>query len=232
MKKIYVTLFMATLCSSASLFAQDAPDKKYFLGGSLGYATTDEQRINTTGSGPVVDLIQGTSISITPEFGFFIRKNVALGLKVSYFHRNTTLVNDVFSKVKSNNLDFSPFVRFLIPLWKSRFSVYNDLGVVAGFGKEKTELKPSNSTIVNMKGEAKTTHLGAFYEPGLQFRIKDNINLMATLGNLFNLDYTKKKETVTQTGATKEGNSDYVNAGINNDFFALNSFRLGVNLLF
>lgn len=224
MKKIYVTMFMAALCSSASLFAQDAPAKKYFLGGSVGFnSQTQKNGVGTDGAGQPIFMTgksTNSTFSVTPEFGFFIRENTALGIKLGFTH---TSGDNYYT---SNSFSASPFVRFIIPLWKSRFSVYNDLGISAAYGKNTESM--GGSVIL---GDAKTLNLGAFYEPGLQFRLKNNINLMATLGNLFAYSYFQKKVTGIGNSSWETTTSGH-SAGINSSFFGLNSFRLGVNLLF
>lgn len=219
-------MFVAALCSSASLFAQDAPAKKFFLGGSVGFnSSTRENTVNTSvpGSGamPVYVTTKSTNATYTiaPEFGFYIRKNTALGIKLGYSHTG----GDNLSTY--NSFTASPFVRFIVPLWSSRFSVYNDLGISAGYSKG------SESTSGGLPGDSKILNLGAFYEPGIQFRLKNNINLIATLGNLFNYSYQKKTVEAEADRFVKTTNTGH-SASINNDFFAFNSFRLGINLLF
>jgi hypothetical protein len=220
MKKIYGTMFVAALCSSASLFAQDAPAKKYFLGGSVGFNSTTQE--NTTGAFPNYVTTKGTNTTYTvaPEFGFYIRKNTALGIKLAYSHSGG---DNLYT---SNSYVASPFVRFIVPIGSSRFSVYNDLGISAGYSENMEGMAGGG-----LVGDAKTLNLGAFYEPGIQFRLKHNINLMATLGNLLNYDYHNKTVKAQNDRSVKTSNTGH-NVGINNDFFAFNSFRLGVNLLF
>ena len=225
MKKLYGTMFAAALFSSAGLFAQDAPAKKYFVGGSVGFnSTTQENTVNTvpsgTGAPSVYATTKGTNTtySIAPEFGFYIRKNTALGIKLGYSHSGGD------NLYKSNSYTASPFVRFIVPIGSGRFSVYNDLGISAGYSE-------NGESMSSGPGDAKTINLGAFYEPGLQFRLKNNINLMATLGNLFNYNYHEKTVRNQIDRFVKTRNTGH-NVGINSDFFAFNSFRLGINLLF
>ncbi len=42
-------------------------------------------------------------------------------------------------KVKTNYYTFRPFIRFEIPLWQSRFSIYNDLGIYGMYAKNNRE---------------------------------------------------------------------------------------------
>ena len=231
MKKFYGTMFVAALFSSATVFAQDAPAKKFFIGGTGGFSSGKSQQLaNTVPSGPpnyVVVENKGTQYYIAPEFGFYIKQHVALGIKLGYRHI------DGDNTYGSNEFSASPFVRFVIPIGKSRFSVYNDLGISAGFGKY-VELVPVDG--IGRSADAKTFNLGAFYEPGLQFRLKNNISLLGTLGNLFNYNYNQKKQTLrydpmlpaNTPSVTSSGHS----VGINSDSFAFNSIRVGINLLF
>lgn len=225
MKKLYGTMFVAAIFSSATVFAQDAPAKKFFLGGTAGFTTTKQKSVVNTNPDPNTAPVYASGEStnnvytIAPEFGFYIRPNTALGIKLGYSHSG----GDNLSTYNSYNV--SPFVRFIIPIGKGRFSVYNDLGVLAGYTES---IESMSSGIV---GDAKILNLGAFYEPGLQFRLKDNINLLATLGNLINYNYYNKKIT-SQTDRNVKNTTNSHNLGINSDFFAFNSFRLGINLLF
>lgn len=221
-------MFVAALFSGATVFAQDAPAKKFFLGGTAGFSSVkNESLVNTVPSGTpnyVAVESKSTQYTIAPEFGFYIKQNVALGIKLSYVHSGGDNVYDY------DNFLAAPFVRFIVPIGSSRFSVYNDLGVSAGFGKN------TENTSLGLAADAKTFDLGAFYEPGLQFRLKNNINLLATLGNLFNYNYNQKKLTLKDNpmvpANTPSTTSSGHHIGINSDFFAFNSFRVGVNILF
>jgi len=231
MKKLYGTMFVAALFSSATVFAQDAPAKKFFLGGTAGFSSVkNESLVNTVPSGTpnyVVVESKSNQYTIAPEFGFYIKQHVALGIKLSYNH---TGGDNIYN---ADNYFASPFVRFVIPIGNSRFSMYNDLGVSVGYSKSVDHMLVDG---VGRSADAKALNLGAFYEPGLQFRLKNNINLLATLGNLFNYDYNQKKRTLkydpTLPANMPSTTSSSHNFGINSDFFAFNSFRVGVNFLF
>lgn len=216
-------MFVAALFSSATVFAQDAPAKKFFLGGTAGFSTQSRENVTNTNPGgtPVYATTESdyNTYNIAPEFGFYIRPNTALGIKLAYAHTGGSNVTSY------NSYTASPFVRFIIPIGKGRFGVYNDLGISAGY-MENSESLPSGAF-----GDAKTLNMGAFYEPGIQFRLKSNINLLATLGNLINYDYVNKKITSKVDAAVKSTMNTHT-FGINSDFFAFNSFRIGVNLLF
>jgi hypothetical protein len=224
MKKLYGTMFAAALISSATVFAQDAPAKKFFLGGTAGFSSAKNQslvNISPAGTPPnyVVTESSSNGFNITPEFGFYVKENVALGIKLGYNHSGGKNLQTTNSYVAA------PFVRFNVPIGKSRFSVYNDLGLSVGYIETNEHLGDGQPA------DAKMLNLGAFYEPGLQFRLKNNINLLATLGNLFNYDYHRKQLKLEQDPSKKTTSSGHY-VGINSDFFALNSFRLGINLLF
>ncbi|SIN79061.1 outer membrane beta-barrel protein [Chitinophaga niabensis] len=225
MKKLYGTMFVTALFSSATVFAQDAPAKKFFIGGTAGFSSVKNEVVYNTspaGTPPNFVVSEGSStntFNIAPEFGFYIKENVALGIKLGYSHTGGKNLQS------SNSYVAAPFVRFNIPIGKSRFSVYNDLGLAVGYSATNEHLADGQPA------DAKTLNLGAFYEPGLQFRLKNNINLLATLGNLFNYEY-HSKQVKPELDPTKKATSSGHFVGINNDFFAFNSFRIGVNFLF
>ncbi|WP_343307530.1 hypothetical protein AAHN97_10365 [Chitinophaga niabensis] len=225
MKKLYGTMFVAALFSSATVFAQDVPAKKFFLGGTAGFSTVKNQSVyNTSPVGTPPNFVvsggsRSSQFNIAPEFGYYIKENVALGIKLGYSHTGGENLQS------SNSYVAAPFVRFNVPIGKSRFSVYNDLGLSAGYSQTNEHLADGQPA------DAKILNLGAFYEPGLQFRLKNNINLLATLGNLFNYDY-HRKQLKPEQDPTKKAVSTGHFVGINSDFFSLNSVRIGVNLLF
>lgn len=219
MKKIYGTMFVAALCSSASLFAQDAPDKKYFLGGTVGAFTRKVEDVQNVGGTPIGNTTKSNGVSIYPEFGFYIKKNTALGIKLGYSRSKSAGTDEYIY----NSYRFAPFVRYLVPLWNSRFTIYNDLGVSAGLSKGEGDSPTGNIS--------KSTQLGAFYEPGLQFRLKNNISLLASMGNFLTYDYSRSRITSKQDPVYKTTTTDHT-LGISSNFLSLDNFRIGANLLF
>ena len=220
MKKFYQFKSLFLLATELLLCSVSMAQKKFFLGGSLGFNSNQNDGLM---QGPTGDytVIRNKSygFSVAPEFGFFLKEKVALGIRLSYANNITKAEN---GDITSPYYSVSPFVRFIIPLWSSRFSIYNDLGIFGSYSEATTYLMGSRET--------KMMQLGAFYRPGIQFRLKDNINLLATMGDLVSYNYTSQKHRY-YTDPIPDMKGNYHNFGISNNY-GINSFMLGVNFLF
>ncbi len=161
---------------------EQLPVKNNLIGAGLSFST---------GKSDVPDgsTFDGKSFSISSNitYAHYIKKNVALGVIVSYSHSKEGVIdNSNYTLVpkKANAGYLAPFVRLDIPLWKSRFSIFNDLGISGSYSKSRTDYTGYESIEEDAWG------LGAFYRPGLMFRLKSNISLQLAYGQLFSYDYT------------------------------------------
>lgn len=225
MKKCYLMKGLLLLAAGMFLCSVSMAQKKYFLGGGLGFNSINNDGLmrDPAGNYTVVNT-KTRAFNISPEFGFFLNDKTALGIRLSYAN-NVTRVDG--GDITNPSYSVSPFVRFIIPLWTSRFSIYNDLGIYGTYWKATTYLEGSRET--------KATSLGAFYRPGIQFRLKENINLLASFGNLLNYDYTSQKHhyhsSPTPTTPMPDMKNSAHSFGITSNY-GINSFQLGVNFLF
>lgn len=222
MKKIYRFKGLFLLATGLLICSVSMGQKKFFLGGSLGFNSIQNDGLMY---GPTGDYIvvpnKSYGFSVAPEFGFFLKEKVALGIRLSYSNNVTKVENG--DDITRPYYSISPFVRFIIPLWTSRFSIYNDLGLSGSYSETTTYMEASRET--------KTMQLGVFYRPGIQFRLKDNINLLATMGDLLHYNYTSEKHQYYAGGPIPDLKGSFHSFGISNNY-GINSFMLGVNFLF
>lgn len=207
-----LSLCTATLLLAGTLTMQ-AQEKKNFIGGSLGFSSNKTPNVLTD-----IDEKRQT-FSANLAYAHYIRPKLALGLKAEFYYDKynySVAVPPENNENKSTTASFSPFARYDIPLWKSKFAVFNDLGVSGIIGKVENEGNDQ---------ELKTFGVGAFYQPGISFRAADRIGLQASFGNLFTARYTTEKNENTDLKST----NSYV--GINGRW-GIDSFTFGVNLFF
>lgn len=221
MKKFYQLKGLFLLATGLLLCSVSMAQKKFFLGGSLGFNSDNNDGLmqGPTGDYTVVPN-KSYGFSVAPEFGFFLKEKVALGIRLSYANNVTKVENG--NDITRPYFGVSPFVRFIIPLWTSRFSIYNDLGISGSYSESSTYMEGSRET--------KTMQLGVFYRPGIQFRLKDNINLLATMGDLLRYNYISEKHRY-YTDPIPDLKGSHHHFGISNNY-GINSFMLGVNFLF
>ncbi|WP_343703148.1 hypothetical protein [Chitinophaga sp.] len=225
MKKSYLTLAftatMLTLCASP-LLAQEAPkEKKFFVGTGFNFSSQKSQNFIWDGSGiPTGRIERNTSTwGISPQFGWFLRPNFAIGVEASYYS-STTLEEDKPFKAWSAG----PFVRYIIPLWKTRLGVFND--AVIRYGGSKNYVFNANHFYLSKMRTAEVA-----YRPGLQFGLRHNINLLASLGPLLSYTYSEHKQHILDVPGIAETKSTTHNVGISNTF-DFDNLTIGVNFLF
>lgn len=225
MKKSYLTLAftatMLTLCASP-LLAQEAPkEKKFFVGTGFNYSNRTTQHFMLDGNGVPVGVTesQTSSWGISPQFGWFLRPNFAIGVEASYF--NSSLFEEDRPYL---NWSAGPFVRYIIPLWKTPLEIFNDAVITYGGGKNYV-FGPSHYYL------SKTRRAEIAYRPGLQCRLRHNINLLASLGPLLSYSYSEQKQQVLSASNLPETKSTAHNVGISNTF-DFDNLTIGVNFLF
>jgi len=209
MQRILLSLCTGTLLLFAQPKAQaqeqPPPFKKNLIGGNFGFSYA-----KTTSAVTGVDQTN-TNISFSPVYAYYIKPTMAIGASVVYSYITAVNINGE-DELKTNYYAFRPFIRFEIPLWQSRFAIYNDLGIYGMYAKNDRE--GSYPYDWNSWGA------GAFYEPGLMFRIKSNIALQASLGNLLSYSYQN------------DGGGYAHNFGIWSTRNGTNDFKIGINFLF
>lgn len=212
MQRILLSLCTGTLLlfvqPKAKAQEQQPPTfKKNLIGGGFSFSSSKSK-----GTAPDGGDSKNTELGTYITYVHYIKERVGLGVQASYLYaeRNYPLAN--VSNMKTNLYSFSPFVRLDIPLWESRFSIFNDLGVNGLYGKSSNDYN-------NNKSETETWSLGAFYTPGLMFRLKSNISLQLSYGQLLSYNYSRSGNNTSHTAGLRSGSS-------------IGDIAFGVNLLF
>jgi len=161
---------------------EQLPEKKNLIGAGLSFSTSKADVNVTRGN-----LAKATTFSIPVTYVHYLKKNVGLGVNLVYSHTKQDYVDVDISdllQIKNNGYSFSPFVRFDVPLWQSRFTVFNDLGIGGFYGETHILTDTGDNASYNWE-------LSAFYSPGLMFRLKSNISLQLSYGALISYSYNE-----------------------------------------
>jgi hypothetical protein len=211
MQRILLSLCTGTLLLfvQPKIQAQEHPPsvKRNLIGGSVGFGYAQQERNASTNHDRT-----NTAVSFSPVYAYYFRPNVAIGASLGYTYNKNKYFSNWQDIYTTSSYSFRPFIRFEIPLWQSRFAIYNDLGIYGGYVKNTVE---SDS----VKYSWSSWGTGAFYEPGLMFRLKSNIMLQASIGTLLSYDYNGGGGTYSH------------NFGIRNNR-GTDDFRLGINYMF
>ncbi|APD06634.1 hypothetical protein UJ101_01106 [Flavobacteriaceae bacterium UJ101] len=126
---------------------------KKFIGGSLQFERAEDSNKDKT-----------TSTKLIPQFGYFIKNDVAIGLGAGYQRTEMEAVNSDFKKY---TLD--PFIRkYWIP--SQRLGLFAQADASLGWGKEEND----GTTFV----------WGINVRPGVTYFFSDKIAFDSTLGRL------------------------------------------------
>ncbi len=160
---------------------EQEPFKKNLIGGNLSFFTS-----NAGGTEPNGGNYDGKTFAINATYIHYLKKNIGIGASVGYNHYATDYPDLNITTYKQNSYGFRPFIRFDIPLWQSRFSVFNDLGIGGDYSKSQSNYGTGEQINSNTWG------LEAFYNPGLMFRLKSNISLQASFASLVSYSYRNR----------------------------------------
>lgn len=143
MKKIVTLIAFALICSGA--YAQFNKGR-YLVGGSLGFsATTSKTKTNSATN----TNSHSTSLYVSPDAGYFIIDNVAVGASLNLSTSSTKGDGTDNSKTTSTNFTLTPMARY-----------YLDQGIFfhgqVGFGSASTKYKATGSNTTT------TTKYGVF----------------------------------------------------------------------
>ena len=173
-----VTLFL--FVQSQARAQEQEPFKKNLIGGNLSFSTS-----STGGTVPNGNNYDGNNFAINATYIHYLKKNIGIGASVGYNHYTMEYVGPI-STDKVNSYIFRPFIRFDIPLWQSRFSIFNDLGIGGDYSKMQTDYQGAEQVKSHNWG------LEAFYNPGLMFRLKSNISIQASFASLVSYNYRNR----------------------------------------
>lgn len=215
MQRILLSLCTGTLLlfvqPKAQAQEQSPPSsfKRHLIGGSVSFGYSNTHPANPPQPGTKATT---TTFSFAPTYAYYFKEHVAIGATLSYNYYSQKNYYDI-DETRTITYSFGPFIRFEIPLWQSRFSIYNDLGAYCTLNRHTTIDEGYSGTF---KGGG----AGAYYEPGIMFRIKSNVALQASIGQLLSYAYA-------------ESGGDYSHSfGIRSNRNGTNDFKIGINFLF
>lgn len=208
MKKL--VLFVALIAMSAGAFAQTSAGSLY-AGGGLNFSTTTG---NTQGNGATVDKPVQTQIGISPNVGYFISDNLAVGasIGVNYSGTNNKANNN---KTKTTSFNVGPFARMYFPMGDN-FYAYGQASVGVGFGNSKA-IGGNTTVTVN-----KMSSVYFSVTPGVTFFPSEKVGI----------DFGLRLLSFNHTQNTDPQNN--VDDNTNNFQFGFNTFSpsIGINYYF
>jgi outer membrane protein len=151
------------------------------VGGSLGFGSgSSETTVGTvTADGPKL-----SNFNISPNVGYFIMDNLAVGLRIGYATTKST-EKDVPAAGdetinKTSEFTVSPFARYYMEMGE-KAGLFIDGSVDIGSGKGTNEVTSGGTTVTN---ELKMSTFGVNIRPGVYWFITDHIGLEGTFGSL------------------------------------------------
>jgi hypothetical protein len=166
MKKIITVIALALICSGA--YAQ-FNQGRYLVGGSIGFSTSTTKLKNDNATNT---LAHSTSFSVTPDVGYFVIDNLAVGAGLGLTVDASKGDGNDNSKHTETAFTLSPFVRY-----------YLDQGIFfqgqVGFGSQSNKDKGNGSNTTT------TTKLGVFnwaLAAGYAYFLNDYVAIEPTVG--------------------------------------------------
>lgn len=193
MKKVFVTLALigAVMAGNAQI-----TKGKFFINGSLGFTSTSSSRETAAGKN---DQPGHTMLDFSPKAGYYITDNIAVGLGLVYTMETDNKLNGsntapgVTTERSTATLNIAPYLRYSMPMTE-KFGFFMDLLVPIG-SVTRSEKVTSGTAPSDIKGSS----FGVSLTPGVQWFVKDNLSLEATLGGL---KYSSSVVDASSSGAT------------------------------
>ncbi|MBB6237217.1 hypothetical protein HDC90_001837 [Pedobacter sp. AK013] len=144
------------------------------IGGAIGFNYNKQEPLNsnntfTTGN--------SKSFNISPRFGHFFGKNLALGLQVGYGGNKSESQSVYFlgsgspqyinSVSKSHSFNIIPYLRYYVDI-VDKFKFFNQANIGMAWGKSKYTLT-SLGNYINETTNYKSTYYQASIDPGFAF---------------------------------------------------------------
>ncbi len=196
MKKFIQPALVAALLLGAGAAQAQLSAGHIMLTGSAGYSMSKPAPVSEGAT-------KNTTGRISPQIGYFIADNLAIGLNLSYvaqksiyesevtFNSTTTKLTDTET---NSTMTFGPFVRYYKPVGE-RAAFFGQAGVGFGSTKYKSEDQRliSPGTVETNSFDIKYSQLSAGISPGFTFFPTDNFGLEVMLGGL-GWNRTQKKD--------------------------------------
>jgi hypothetical protein len=221
MKKqfLFISLFAVTILGA---FAQIPAGTKY-IGGSLGFGSGS---MSTTTSGIKEDDIKNSSFNVSPEFGYFIKDNLSVGVFLDY--GNATITNNNpggnIKTIKTKTPSFGGVVygRKFFNVGE-RFHLFAglDLGYETSNSVETTTLEAGGSTEDTYKANTMSFSVNG----GMAYSLSDKWTLVGKWAP--GLGYSTTNGTITYAGITTTTDVKSSQFGLNVNTLG-NPFNVGL----
>lgn len=221
-KAIFALVILAGMAVQSS-----AQEKKFWVGGSLGFSQSEDNSSSVSG--------EGNSFSIQPELGYAFSDRWAAGIRITVGQSKSDQRSAYSTgSVSANSLGFAPFARYTVLNWKA-FRVFID-GGLSYIRNETDQTSRSWSDdqgggMVEYFNNENTDRYGIFIDPGFSLRLTPRIALTGRL-NLFNADYQKSDDDRKDIpSGFRQSKIESYSANLNSPF-SLENFTVGFNFLF
>lgn len=186
MKKTSILLFvLLNACIHFTLIAQ-SDKSKFYIGGNYNLDFSSNKRTFKS-SVNSYEMEKNTSVEFSPFIGYFILKNLSLGIKLDYNLSNQLVPNGLgdYNRNSSNSILIIPSIRYYF----INANIKPFIQVGSGIGWEK--LVQSYYQTSNLKHNNFLTEWELW--GGISFSIKSNISLELGLGyNTLTVNYKDK----------------------------------------
>jgi opacity protein-like surface antigen len=158
-KSIFALLILAGMA-----FTAQAQEKRWWVGGTVGYSSSDFGSRDT-----------GESLTIQPELGYNLSDRWALGIQFGLSQADLTTTDHSYADFQ--RFSVAPFARYTFLKWKA-FSVFADGGI--GF----SDFTGDTDFGDNVSENAHLSSFGLSVNPGFALRLTDRFSLIGRT-NLF-----------------------------------------------
>jgi hypothetical protein len=172
--KLMKKAVFATLLFTALAVVSQAQEKKWWVGGTVGYSSAELSFHDT-----------GETFTVLPELGYNFSDRWALGLQ---FGLNQAELNTGNSSADFQEFSVAPFVRYTFLKWKA-FNVFADGRI--GF----SDFTGDTDFEDNVREDSHLSSVGLFVNPGFSLRLSDHFSLIGRT-NLFSAVHNWNDQTV------------------------------------
>lgn len=181
-----------------------------YAGGSLGYQSSG---VSTASGSTTVNGKSTTAITLSPEVGYYLNQNLAVGISLSFLSNSvTTPIGTTSSTIDlSNTYMFTPYARYHV-LRSGSFSFFGEGSI--GIGGQVSQTTKGNTID---KGPSVGTFALAV-SPGISYDLSEKFCLIAKLGNIgYQSSSSSTTNTIgtTSTTTTITTSSFGINVGLN-----------------
>lgn len=226
MKKWF--LILLTFCLMQTGYSQTEKGKM-FIGGQVGLTGNTMSIMDSLSLGDH----NKAEFTISPNIGYFIKDNFAIGGTVTFGTNNITDSNETFystSKFKyTNNTNsiiygIGGFARKYINI-TDKFKFYVNYGINYQYETQKSTYSSNNPDYTNLAiQKIEVSSISFAVTPGLVYFITPKIGIQTTFGNL-NYSFSSYKNT----SLNYENYNNSTNYGLNLNF---SSLSIGLNYYF